>query len=87
MAQRASWVIGAADDFSAFLLAARLACLLLLILRFLGGTEERGAGDEPRVAMRTPLFYVYYWEWRHGNYGNAKWRGEGEAALDRKSSL
>ena len=48
---RASWISGAADDLSAFLLAAHLACLLLLILRFLGGTEERGAGDEPRVAM------------------------------------
>ena len=52
-----SWVSGAADELSAFLLAARLACLLLLILRFLGGTEERGAGDEPRVAMAdTSLF-------------------------------
>ena len=52
---RASWVSGAADEISAFLLAARLACLLL-ILRFLGRTEERGAGDEPRVAMKDTSF-------------------------------
>ena len=56
MAQRASWVSGTADELSAFLLAARLACLLLLILRFLGGAEERGAGDGLRVAMADILF-------------------------------
>ena len=53
---RASWVSGTAEEFSVFLLAARLACLLLLILRFLGATEERGAGNEPRVAMADTSF-------------------------------
>ena len=38
---------GAVEIIPAFLLAARLACLLLLILCFLGGTEEGGAGNEP----------------------------------------
>ena len=54
---------------------------------FFGGTEERGAGNEPRVAMADTSFLRLLLEWRHWNYGNAKWRGEGEAALDRKSSL
>ena len=40
-----------AETFLEFLLAARLACLLLLILRLLGGAGERGAADEPRIVM------------------------------------
>ena len=42
-----------------FLLAARLACLLLLILHFLGGAGERGASDEPRVAMADTSFSLF----------------------------
>ena len=38
---------GSVEIIPAFLLAVRLACLLLLILRFLGGIEEGGAGNEP----------------------------------------
>ena len=60
MAQRASWVSGAADEFSPFLLAARLASLLLLVLRFLGGTEERGAGEELCVAMADTSFSLLF---------------------------
>ena len=56
MAQRASWVSGAADECAEFLLAARLASLLLLDLRFLGGIEEEGAGGELRVAMADTSF-------------------------------
>ena len=66
MAQRASWVSGAADESPAFLLAARLACLLLLILCFLGGAEERGAVDELRVAMADTSFslFLFLGTWR-----------------------
>ena len=42
-----------------FLLAARLACLLLLILHFLGGAGERGATGGPRVAMADILFSLF----------------------------
>ena len=42
-----------------FLLAARLACLLLLILHFLGGAGERGAADAPRVAMADTSFSLF----------------------------
>ena len=42
-----------------FLLAARLACLLLLILHFLGGAGERGASEEPRVAMADISFSLF----------------------------
>ena len=56
MAQHASWVSGAADECAEFLLAARLASLLLLDLRFLGGIEEEGAGGELHVAMADTSF-------------------------------
>ena len=42
-----------------FLLAARLVCLLLLILRLLGGAGERGAADEPLVAMADTSFSLF----------------------------
>ena len=58
MAQRASGVSGAAEMVPEFLLAARLACLLL-IPHFLGGAGERGASDEPRVAMADTLFSLF----------------------------
>ena len=52
----------------AFLLAARWACLLLLILHFLGGAGERGTAGGPRVAMADILFSLTLrlgtrWEW------------------------
>ena len=60
MAQLASWVSGAADEFSFFLLVARLASLLLLVLLFLGGAEERGAGEELRIAMADTSFSLLF---------------------------
>ena len=42
-----------------FLLATHLACLLLLILHFLGGAGERGAAGEPRVAMADTSFSLF----------------------------
>ena len=42
-----------------FLLAARLACLLLLVLHFLGGAGERGAAGEPLVAMADASFSLF----------------------------
>ena len=59
LAKRASGVSGATETSPEFLLAARLACLLLLILRLLGGAGERGAADEPRVAMADTLFSLF----------------------------
>ena len=59
MAQHASGVSGAAGTSPEFLLAARLACLLLLILRLLGGAGERGAADEPLVAMADTSFSLF----------------------------
>ena len=41
--------------------------------------EEEGA-----LQWQIPHSFVCDWEWRHGNL---KWRGEGEVALDRRSSL
>ena len=37
----------------------RLAFLILLILHFLGGAGERGAADEPRVAMADTSFSLF----------------------------
>ena len=45
--------------FPEFLLAVRLACLLLLILHFLGGAGERGAAVEPLVAMADTSFSLF----------------------------
>ena len=42
-----------------FLMAVRLACLLLLILHFLGGAGERGAAGEPCVAMADTSFSLF----------------------------
>ena len=48
----------------------RWACLLLLILHFLGGAGERGTAGGPRVAMADILFSLSLrlgtrWEWEH----------------------
>ena len=48
--------LGATGMVPEFLLATCLACLLLLILHFLGGAGERGASEEQRVAMPDTLF-------------------------------
>ena len=53
---------------SEFLLAARWACLLLLILHFLGGAGERGTASGLRVAVADILFSLFLrgeprWEW------------------------
>ena len=51
LAQRSSGVTGAAELGGLFWLAARRACLLLLLRHFLGRDGVRGAPDELRVAM------------------------------------
>ena len=52
-------VTGAVGIAPEFLLAARLACLLLFILHFLGGAGERGASKEPRIAMTDTTFSLF----------------------------
>ena len=62
---------GAVELAAEFLFAALRACLLLLLRHFLGRVGERGAPEEPRVAMADASFSLVlrtysHWKWGHG---------------------